>query len=190
MEQPVVEKLDKLKEALVLMAKEPIKDLSQLTRMSDKDFEQVRGNLLSFAYLRYAMRKKELGLETKELFTKIKGREPQGTELKGFARDIRVGEFLLKLTQGFNDKVSSTGLASLLEQPLALENMATLNTLPYWVICVPSSSTLERFVNQTMLAIHGVPTKIWQILDEKRVSLKRLSNPSTPNPKPSKIARK
>lgn len=111
LDQPVVEKLDKLKEVLVLsstkqvIAKELIKELCQLTRMSDKEFEQVRGNLLGIAYLRYAMWKKEL-------FIKIKGRELQGTELKGFARDIRVGEFLLKF-QGFNDKVSSAGQASL-----------------------------------------------------------------------------
>ena len=158
-----------LQKASELVLPDKVSEVGHLLKMTDKEMETLQHDVFSFTYMRYALRKKESGKEGQVLFKLIKGRDAHGSEIKGFMKEVRSGELLLKLNQAYNQKVGIQDLDKLLQSPLAIQ-AEDLKTFEFWITFNFKSSSIDKNVNQELMRKKGVPARVWQILDNLAVS--------------------
>ena len=88
--------------------------VKNLASLPDEEFESLTKTIDHVACMRYAIRKKQTRKEGQELFKAIKARDPVGSEINSFSREIRIGEFLVNLTYAYNKECSAMEMSSIL----------------------------------------------------------------------------
>ncbi len=178
--QDIATKVNWLGESLYPLRVSELKIEGDLFQMTDREFEAVRGTVKVVACYRYALRRHELKKDDATLFAVVKGRPKVGNELKSFAKQLRIGEFLIKLTYALNKDFSGPQLLALLKSSsLPVSKFAELSGFPVWVGTKNSPSTVQGYVSQQFFGIPGVPFALSRILKEMKNS--------KPTPKPTPV---
>lgn len=164
--------IDWLKHALIVI-KNPLsseeQSIASMLAMSDEEFEKSLKCVKNIKCFRYAMRKKEMGKEGQILFRSIKGRDPVNNELKTFNREVRVGEFLIKLTVAYNTDATGGDLSGILRSnTIPLKTLPELELYEDWISLKYCASSTERHVTQTFYNVPGVPFAIAKILSSMK----------------------
>ncbi len=169
-------KVDWLRDNLKVIKFKDLENKGHQALMSDEEFERSLGKSKNIACFRYAIRKIETGMSDPDLFVHLKGQKPVDNQLKTFARAIRIGDFLLRLTFAHTKKYGGSELTSLLRSNAKpFKSLAELNAVPEWVTSSSAASTVQDYVSQSFLAIPGIPFAIADIL-------KNLQNPVAEKP--------
>lgn len=139
-----------------------VKDLISL---EDKEFETLNKTVSTVACMRYAVRKRQTKEEGQKLFVTLKSREPVGSELNSFAREIRVGEFLVNLTVAYNKDSSILDLISILGGSTSLvEDLKELEAMPFWIMSKFKPATVDGYIKKEFLTKKGVAVALKDIL--------------------------
>ncbi len=102
--------------------------------------------------LRYAIRKRELNKDGQALFVLVKDRDSIQSKLSSFSREVRVGEFLAKLTFAYHQQLHGADMTALLrEGPNPIKFLAELEQYASWGYLKFTVSSAQRHITATFL---------------------------------------
>ncbi len=152
-----------------------------LMELGDQEFETATTTMRSLSFIRFALKKRQLSLEGSQLFEAVKGTKPTSeTEVNGLARDIRVGEFFLKLIHALNlEGLSVSQLSDIVGQEPEIKSLEELKGEKLWINCSYSSSHFEKKIKREMWKNKVCLYKLWQLLQQLKTKANK--QPSSTN---------
>ena len=145
--------------------------VKNLASLPDEEFESLTKTVDHVACMRYAIRKKQTRKEGQELFKAIKARDPVGSEINSFSREIRIGEFLMNLTYAYNKECLVMEMSSILRNnTILVQELEEMERLPFWIISKYKPATMDTYIKQDLWTIDGVAAMMCDILRRIRVT--------------------